>query len=187
MVLASLLRTLIGVRYEQARSSRATTISTLAPSASSSGVCEKPAPATTPRREGPALIGSAESCSTTKFVLIVEDDVDLSASFAEVLETEGYRVTIAANGQEALDQLENGDLPELILLDMRMPVMDAWEFREKQQKIPQIASIPVVAVTADETATHQAALLEVPAYLSKPVTIECLLEAVESVCGRVDA
>src|ERR1700733_4126165 len=61
-----------------------------------------------------------------KAVLVVDDDVDHSAAIRDILEDEGYRVRAAVNGREALQELLSRSLPDLILLDMMMPVMDGW-------------------------------------------------------------
>ena len=121
-----------------------------------------------------------------KFILIVEDDADVAQSVAEVLEISGYGTAIAANGQEALDHLRTNDRPDLILLDMMMPVMDGWQFRQEQRMLPAFASIPVVIVTADGDARRKAASIEAAGYIVKPVTIDGLLDVVERVCGVPD-
>jgi CheY-like chemotaxis protein len=119
-----------------------------------------------------------------KHILIVEDDFDVAQSIADVLEAEGYRVSIAGNGQEALEHLRGSEHPALILLDMMMPVMDGWRFREAQQRIPEVASIPVVTVTADGDARGKAAAIGAAGHLGKPVTMDALLDEVERLCGR---
>ena len=70
-----------------------------------------------------------------------------------LLEWEGYQVDCAANGQEALDYLHGQGEPELILLDVMMPVLDGEEFRREQQRDPSLAKIPVVVVSALEAAS----------------------------------
>lgn len=121
-----------------------------------------------------------------KLILIVEDDADLAQSVAEVLESEGYRTAIATNGQEALDRLTRSNRPDLILLDLMMPVMDGWQFREQQRKAPSMASIPVVAVTADDDARGKAAAINAAGHVAKPVTVQKLISTVEHVCGIAD-
>src|SRR4051794_32442195 len=81
-------------------------------------------------------------------VLLVEDDADLRETTAMLLECEGYQVCAVENGREALNQLLDGPLPSVILLDMLMPVMNGWEFRAHQQRDPRLAAVPVVVVTA---------------------------------------
>jgi CheY-like chemotaxis protein len=118
-----------------------------------------------------------------KLILLVEDDVDLAHITAEVLEAEGYQVAIAANGHEALAHLRTTQPPALILLDMMMPVMDGWKFREELQGMPEVASIPIVTLTADGDARGKAASIGAAGHLSKPVTINSLLDEIERICG----
>jgi CheY-like chemotaxis protein len=122
-----------------------------------------------------------------KLILIVEDDNDLAGLVAEILEAAGYRTAIAANGREALDHLRTNDHPDLILLDMMMPVMDGWKFREEQRKLPAVASIPVVTVTADGDARGKAASIQAAGYVAKPIGIDTLLDEVERVCRLPEA
>src|SRR5215813_9187156 len=118
-----------------------------------------------------------------KLILVVEDDVDVARLLTEVLEAEGYRTATAANGCEALDHLRQNGHPDLILLDMMMPVMDGWKFREEQRKLPALASIPVVIVTADGNARGKAASIQAAGYVAKPIRLKSLLDEVERVCG----
>ena len=118
-----------------------------------------------------------------KLILIVEDDRDVARLLAEILEAEGYRTDVAGNGYEALDHLRKNGHTDLILLDMMMPVMDGWKFREEQRKLPAIASIPVVTVTADGDARGKAASIQAAGYVAKPLRIDTLLDEVERICG----
>jgi len=122
-----------------------------------------------------------------KLILIVEDDLDLARLVAEILEAAGYRTAIAANGHEALDHLQTNGRPDLILLDMMMPVMDGWKFREEQRRLPALASIPVVTVTADGDARGKAASIQAAGYVAKPIMIDTLLDEVERICGLPEA
>src|SRR5436853_5733359 len=82
-------------------------------------------------------------------VLIVEDDVDLREMMAELLTLEGFAAAAVANGREALEYLHQGyDKPDVILLDLMMPVMDGWEFRRRMQSDPAIANLPVIVLSA---------------------------------------
>src|SRR5438046_2792257 len=84
-------------------------------------------------------------------ILVVEDDPYIRESIQELLELESYTVACAANGKEALDYLEkigNG-LPQLILLDLMMPVMDGFEFRRQQVTSPVLSKIPLIVMSAD--------------------------------------
>jgi signal transduction histidine kinase len=112
-----------------------------------------------------------------KTLLIVEDDQDIREALDGLLRMEGYDVMGCANGLEALQQLRRGPQPDVILLDLMMPVMDGWQFRIEQKRDPSLASIPVVALSAD--ATPKAAAIDAEAYLKKPVDYETLVETIE--------
>ncbi len=81
-------------------------------------------------------------------VLVVEDEPDIRDLMVAILESEGYTVRAAADGAEALAQLQLGNPPCVILLDLMMPVMDGWTFCREKQKFPELAAIPVVVVSA---------------------------------------
>jgi CheY-like chemotaxis protein len=114
----------------------------------------------------------------TKSVLIVDDDLDIRDSLAEVLEIEGYRVAKAKNGREALRMLQTGQRPAVILLDLMMPVMNGWQFRAAQASDPTIATIPVVVLTADSNAREKAAEIGAQAFLRKPLDLRTLLDTI---------
>src|SRR5262245_24697691 len=85
-------------------------------------------------------------------ILIVEDDADLRDMMAQLLTLEGFKTETVANGRDALEYLQKGDPPDLILLDLMMPVMDGWEFRRRQREDPALANVPVVVLSAlDQT------------------------------------
>jgi CheY-like chemotaxis protein len=81
-------------------------------------------------------------------ILVVEDDPDVRRALTELLASEGYKVTAAADGGEALKTLRAGFRPAVILLDLMMPNCDGWDFRRAQLEDPTFASVPVVLVTA---------------------------------------
>lgn len=113
-------------------------------------------------------------------ILIVEDDADLREMMAQLLILEGYRAEAVANGRDALEYLRRGDRPDLILLDLMMPVMDGWEFRRRQREDPALAGVPVVVLSAlDHT---RAADLGGTAFLKKPLDFDRLLELVRQHC-----
>jgi CheY-like chemotaxis protein len=109
-----------------------------------------------------------------KSVLLVEDDPLTRGAMRMVLEWEGYQVSCAANGQEALDLLHKGERPSLILLDIAMPVLDGRQFREQQEKDPALADIPVIVVSG----TAVAATVEAAGHVQKPFLPGELLEAI---------
>lgn len=106
-------------------------------------------------------------------VLIVEDERDIREALAEALAYEGYDVTVAANGREALRTLGDGPLPDVILLDLVMPEMSGWEFRQVQARDPALAGIPVVVVSASDPGAARP-----DRHLPKPFAIDALFDAV---------
>jgi CheY-like chemotaxis protein len=114
-------------------------------------------------------------------VLLVEDDDDIRTDLAELLRIKGYEVETAANGAEALDRLRQPELPCLILLDLMMPVMDGWQFREAQLQDEMLAQVPVVVITgvAEDTAALQARKV-----MRKPVRIDDLVTTIRGYCAR---
>ena len=116
-----------------------------------------------------------------KRILVVDDDPDIRETLAELLQEEGYAVSSAAHGGEALSALRTDPRPDLILLDLMMPIMDGWQFRAEQKKDPELASIPVVIISAtgrDEFVSS----LGAAQFLKKPINLEQLLAAVEQHC-----
>jgi CheY-like chemotaxis protein len=111
-----------------------------------------------------------------KQILIVEDDPAISSLIAMVLEEEGFKVETAANGREALNCLKLC-VPDLILLDMKMPVMNGWQFVE-EFRIHHDRLIPIVVLTAAEDANKRAQEVQADAALGKPFQLERLLEVV---------
>lgn len=122
--------------------------------------------------------------STEPHILIVEDDFDIRDTLSEILSAEGYRVSTAANGREALDQLGAPELPCVILLDLMMPVMNGWQFRAEQEKDPRLSSIPVIVISADAGVFQKADALRAAAILRKPVQLDDLLEKVRGFGGQ---
>ncbi len=110
-------------------------------------------------------------------VLIVEDDTDLLAMMEMVVLSDGYPVATAANGKEALDRITE-DMPGLILLDMKMPIMDGWQFTEKFRVLYD-HSVPIVVVTAARDAKIWAQEVGAEGYLAKPFDIDELIRTVE--------
>ena len=112
-------------------------------------------------------------------VLLIEDDRAIRDPLGMLLREEGYEVATAENGQEGFRQLRTEREPDVILLDLRMPVMDGWEFRTIQKQDPVLALIPVVAISADGSA--QARAVSADAYLKKPLDPRDLLQTLERI------
>jgi CheY-like chemotaxis protein len=115
-------------------------------------------------------------------ILVVDDDPDLRKSLAEVLLEEGYEVSCARDGEEALRALD-GEAPSAILLDLTMPIMDGWTFRRRQQADPRLAHIPTVVITASFSDARRAESLGADAFLPKPFEVASLTETLQRLCG----
>ena len=114
-------------------------------------------------------------------VMVVEDDFAIRETLRELLEDQGFRVTGAANGREALAHLAEHE-PRLILLDLMMPVMDGMEFRSAQQRDARWAHIPVVVISADQGLAQKASNMAVEGFLAKPFELEELIQTVQRYC-----
>ena len=115
-------------------------------------------------------------------ILVVEDDPDLAALEAELLEEHGHRVEIANNGREALAAVERV-APDLILLDMKMPVMSGREFVEEYRRA-QPSPAPIVVVTAADDAQVRAAEVGASGWIAKPFDPDALVENVMRLLPR---
>lgn len=113
-------------------------------------------------------------------ILVVEDDADAREAMISLLQMKGYRAFPAGNGKEALDYLKRAPVPDLIILDLWMPVMDGWQFRTEQVKDPRLKEIPVVVVTA----LSDQADVDADEVIIKPVDVDQLLTAVGHFCRR---
>jgi CheY-like chemotaxis protein len=113
---------------------------------------------------------------------VVEDDVDTRDMLGRFLELEGFHVELASNGKQALERLNAGLHPCVILLDLMMPIMDGWQFRRQQIQDGELAEIPVIVVSA--AGKERIAEIDANAYLSKPVDLEKLLERVTQYCSH---
>lgn len=114
----------------------------------------------------------------TSTILVVDDDFDVRDALAEILRDEGFEVATASDGNEALAWLRSQPPPGLILLDWMMPRCNGAQFRAQQQADPRLAAIPVVLLTADLRLTEKPTSVGALHILSKPVTLERLLEVV---------
>jgi CheY-like chemotaxis protein len=116
-------------------------------------------------------------------VLVVEDDTDLRESLSQALRDHAFGVTMAANGQEALDLLHAGARPSVILLDLLMPVLNGWELRDVLRHDPVLAQIPQLVISAYMDETEQAVLALPPDdCIRKPFHLRVLINAIERHC-----
>jgi len=104
-------------------------------------------------------------------VLVVDDDQAIREVVAEVLRDEGYEVTCAENGVEALREMRKDHHPDVVLLDLMMPVMSGWEVLEQVQASDELVRIPVVVVSAMSAPGARE-------HLAKPIDLERLLATV---------
>jgi CheY-like chemotaxis protein len=113
-------------------------------------------------------------------ILVVEDDEDAREAMVALLQMKGYHAVPAGNGREALDYLDQAPAPDLIILDLWMPVMDGWQFRSEQVRNPRLAHIPVIVVTA----LADRADVDANEIIIKPVDVDHLLITVDQYCRR---
>lgn len=114
-------------------------------------------------------------------ILLVEDNAAICEAMSELLQLEGYTVVVANNGQTALALLKNsvGALPDLILLDLMMPVMDGVEFLRAQNSDEKIAHIPIFIMTANGVPLD-IDKFNIVGFLKKPVDIDGLFETLRN-------
>ncbi len=107
-------------------------------------------------------------------ILIVDDDVDIREALRFVLAEAGYETDAVEDGLDALALLRSGERPALILLDLMMPRMDGWQFRERQLSDPSLAPVPVAVMSACgvDDRTWQLGIVD---YVPKPIDRDALL------------
>lgn len=122
------------------------------------------------------------------WVLLVEDDLEIRETLESLIALEGYSIKSAPNGKEALSVLAgSSDNPSLILLDIMMPVMNGYEFREQQLQNPKIADIPTAVISADGNIIEKSARLKVTEFLKKPMDLSALFALLERFCGKPES
>ncbi len=131
--------------------------------------------------------GEAPDPGRKRCILLVEDDPDTRACMSSLLELEGYLVVTAADGREALERLRAGLNPGLIILDLMMPGMDGFEFRQEQLRDPGLSSIPVVVASGRFDAQASSAGLEPAACIQKPINFDRFLDMVRTHCRPLPA
>ncbi len=118
-------------------------------------------------------------------ILIVDDDIDFVDSTKTILESKPYEVIVAHEGEEGLKKAREEN-PDLILLDVIMPVKDGFTAAEQLRKDSELSKIPVIMLTAFSSKRQESSIpvsrgftLEAEEYLEKPVTPDVLLATVE--------
>lgn len=110
-------------------------------------------------------------------VLVIDDEPAIADVLRMLLEFRGHEVLTADDGSRGFATARRQS-PDVIVLDLMMPVMDGWEFREHQKKDPDLARIPVIVTSASETSVDANALLR------KPIDRDALLRALEQHTSR---
>ena len=130
--------------------------------------------------EQPVLLHAVEVVPFNGVVLLVDDEPAVRHLARILLSHHGYDVLVARDGKDAIARLSaRGRCPDLIVLDLHMPVMNGWQFRAEQRRLPPpIASIPVLLMTGEVDADACAATLDAIGVVKKPFAAYALLNAV---------
>lgn len=115
------------------------------------------------------------------YILVVDDDADQRELLGETLTAMGYEVAGAENGQVALDLMEDR-MPDLVLLDLRMPVMSGWAVLEALKNIPRARNVPILIISGYGY-EWEAELVGAAGYISKPIDIDFLRQKVTRLVG----
>jgi CheY-like chemotaxis protein len=126
-----------------------------------------------------------KSMTRCKSILVADDNDDIREAIVEALENEGYQVRAARNGSEALEILKTMPVPTLILLDLMMPVMSAWEFLDAQKRDARFAAHQVVTISAvnSQQSIEDPTPLDTAGSIQKPFSLGKLWEKVAEFCG----
>jgi CheY-like chemotaxis protein len=125
------------------------------------------------------------SLKRQKRVLEVEDDPDIRAMVSMLLQSDGYEVVLAVHGQDALGKMEGGFRPDVILLDLMMPVLDGFEVLRVMHRTPRWSSIPVVILSANQG--REIVDLGAAAIIGKPFDPNVLLNTLRRLLSRAPA
>jgi len=118
-------------------------------------------------------------------ILVVEDQEMNRDMLSRRLERRGYQVAIAVDGAEGVE-MARSEMPDLILMDMSLPVIDGWEATRRLKAAPETRSIPVIALTAHAMAGDREKALEAGCddYDTKPIDFQNLLQKVEALLKK---
>jgi DNA-binding response OmpR family regulator len=122
--------------------------------------------------------------SPLRTVMVVEDDTTASASLLAALSRHGFDVVSVGNGRAALEQLEAGPAPDVILLDLVMPEMDGWQFLDRLRGTTA-AAVPVIVTTGTGLTAEWVAARGGAGFLHKPFTMEDLVAELRRVLGSI--
>jgi CheY-like chemotaxis protein len=119
--------------------------------------------------------------STSATVLIVEDEFAIADLLEMVLTDEGYEVVLAGNGRQGLERLAEGPLPDLVISDYMMPVLDGAGLIQAMQENEAQRDIPFIIMTSMPEATIRARIKGYAAYVQKPFQLSAMLQLVTSI------
>lgn len=112
-----------------------------------------------------------------KTILVIDDSPDNQQLLEMLLVANGYEVQCASNGADALVLLtELLPLPDIILLDAQMPVMDGYQFRSEQKRIDRLKNIPVIIMSGDDDPDMNERMIQPRGIMTKPLHIQSLVE-----------
>jgi len=117
-----------------------------------------------------------------QYILVVDDDDDFRETLCEVLLEAGYPVQQAENGEVAIQRAQE-ELPGILLLDLKMPVLDGWGVMERMRKDPRSAGVPILILSAYGF-EWESELLGAQGYIPKSVGVDEILERVRKSAGE---
>jgi CheY-like chemotaxis protein len=120
------------------------------------------------------------TASHARHILVVDDDPAIREALADLLVDQGYAVSLAANGRQALEICRSQPAPDLIFLDLQMPVMDGIEFSRLKDADPELSPVPVCVMTAFAASARLPSTSSL--VLRKPLGSADLLAVVKRFC-----
>ncbi|MET1117238.1 MAG: response regulator [Comamonas sp.] len=119
-----------------------------------------------------------------KLILIVEDEYGNAEILQLLLEAEGYRTAVASNGKEALEILEHGEKPALILSDFMMPIMNGGELGQALSQDKVLSQIPFIFMSGTSQDIVRRVFSDYDAFLVKPIELDSLLLVIQRVIAQ---
>lgn len=118
-------------------------------------------------------------------ILLVEDNEMNRDMLSRRLERKGFKVAMAVDGRQAIDMAKS-EAPDLILMDMSLPIVDGWEATRQLRALPEHKSLPIIALTAHAMAGDKEKALEAGCddYDTKPIEITRLLEKIQALLDK---
>ena len=118
-----------------------------------------------------------------KRILVIDDEQEFTEIMVEWLTHEGYEVDVAENGLEGIEKVEQTE-PDLILLDLQMPIMDGAEFYKVIKSNKKHYEVPIIIVTARTSAQDRVEVVGIDLFITKPVSFEDLKEKIYTLISK---